>query len=203
MKNKIILSVILLFTVNLFPQTDTALTFNEVMFKPSASNSEFIELFNTSITETIDLNNFKFKYHTSSTDIIISTGNGTLLPPKSYAVIFEGDYDFTNGIYSGLIPASALVLKLNNKAFGSSGMSNSSNRQIILFNSAGDTLDVYTYSANNSTGISAFPTLNVTTPKATDIKKAGLAKSPVIAPTLSPPAKATVPLNPPNLLTAL
>ncbi|MCH8942829.1 MAG: lamin tail domain-containing protein [Bacteroidetes bacterium] len=154
MKNKIILSVILLFTVNLFPQTDTALTFNEVMFKPSASNSEFIELFNTSITETIDLNNFKFKYHTSSTDIIISTGNGTLLPPKSYAVIFEGDYDFTNGIYSGLIPASALVLKLNNKAFGSSGMSNSSNRQIILFNSAGDTLDVYTYSANNSTGIS-------------------------------------------------
>ena len=154
MKKKIFLSVILLLTVNIFPQTDTALTFNEIMFKPSASNSEFIELFNTSSADTIDLNNFKFKYHTSSVDIIISTGNGTLLPPQSYAVVFEGDYDFTTGIYNGLIPVSALVLKLNNKAFGSSGMSNSSNRQIILFNSAGDTLDIYTYSANNTTGIS-------------------------------------------------
>ncbi|MCH8325270.1 MAG: lamin tail domain-containing protein, partial [Bacteroidetes bacterium] len=154
MKKKIFLSVILLLTINIFPQTDTALTFNEIMFKPSASNSEFIELFNTSSADTIDLNNFKFKYHTSSVDIIISTGNGTLLPPQSYAVVFEGDYDFTTGIYNGLIPVSALVLKLNNKAFGSSGMSNSSNRQIILFNSAGDTLDIYTYSANNTTGIS-------------------------------------------------
>ena len=124
------------------------------MFKPSASNSEFIELFNTSTTNTIDLNNFKIKYHTSGTDIIISAGNGTLLLPQSYAVIFEGDYNFSTGIYSELIPASALVLKLNNKAFGSSGMSNSSSRQIILFNSAGDTLDVYTYSANNAKGFS-------------------------------------------------
>ncbi|HED07573.1 MAG TPA: lamin tail domain-containing protein, partial [Ignavibacteria bacterium] len=155
MKKKIIFLVFLLFTINLIPQTDTALTFNEVMFKTSSgTNSEFIELYNTSSTDTIDLNNFKIKYYTSGADVIVSAGFGTLLPPKSYVVIFEGDYDLSTGIYSGLIPASALVLKLNNKAFGSSGMSNSSSRQLILFNSAGDTLDVYTYSANNSKGFS-------------------------------------------------
>jgi len=155
MKKEIIFSVILLFTVNLLPQTDTSLTFNEVMFKTnSGTNSEFIELYNTSSTDTIDLNNFKIKYYTSSADVIVSAGFGTLLPPKSYAVIFEGDYDLSTGIYNGLVPASALILKLNNNAFGSSGMSNSGSRQLILMNSAGDTLEVYTYSANNPKNIS-------------------------------------------------
>ncbi|PIW69644.1 MAG: hypothetical protein COW08_06050 [Ignavibacteriales bacterium CG12_big_fil_rev_8_21_14_0_65_30_8] len=152
---KIIFSFILLFTVNFFPQADTSITFNEVMFYTSSStNSEFIELYNTSTTDIFDLNNFKFKYYTTSADIIISAGFGTLLPPQSYAVIFEGDYDLATGIYNGIVPASALILKLNNNTFGSSGMANTSNRDLTLMNVSGDTLDTYTYSANNSKNIS-------------------------------------------------
>jgi len=125
------------------------------MFKTSSgTNSEFIEIYNISATNTIDLNNYKIKYHTSSADVIISAGFGTLLAPKSYAVVFEGDYNLDTGIYNGIVPSSALVLKLNNNAFGSSGMANTSNRKLILMNSAGDTLDTYTYSANNATNIS-------------------------------------------------
>ena len=77
-----------------------------------------------------------------------------LLPPNSFAVIFEGDYDFQNGIYKSLIPSSALVLKINDNAFGSSGMSNTSDRTLYLLNPLSDTLSTYTYSANNSAGIS-------------------------------------------------
>ena len=37
------------------------------------SNNEFIELYNTSETDTIDLNGFKIKYQTSSADLIIAS----------------------------------------------------------------------------------------------------------------------------------
>jgi len=151
--NTIILFLFL--AIKLFPQTDTSITFNEVMFYTSSGdNSEFIELYNISATDTIDLNNFKLKYYTSSADIIISSGYGTLLPPQSYAVIFEGDYDPVIGIYNGKVPSSALILKISDNAFGSSGMANTTSRDITLMNAAGDTLDTYAYSANNSTGIS-------------------------------------------------
>jgi hypothetical protein len=155
---KKLLTVILIFLVQaiLFAQNDSSLTFTEVMFKPAAgsTNSEFIEIFNTSAAESIDLTNFKIQYATSSADLIIETDEGTLLGPKSYAIIFEGDYDFSTGIYSGIIPSEALILKINNNAFGSSGMANDDDRTIRLLNAVDDTLEIYTYSANNSAGFS-------------------------------------------------
>ncbi|NOX19569.1 MAG: hypothetical protein GXO87_14975 [Chlorobi bacterium] len=141
-------------SASLFAQNDSLITFSEIMFKPNASNSEFIELYNTSATESIDLSGFKIKYYTSSPDGIIDAGNGTVLQPESYAVIFEGDYDFATGIYNGLIDPNALVLIIDNNAFGSSGMSNSSDRIVRLFNAADDSLDARTYTANNGSGVS-------------------------------------------------
>ena len=54
-----------------------------------------------------------------------------LLAPKSFAVIFQGNYDFQNGIYNSLIPSSALILKIDNNAFGSDGMTNTSDKDFI------------------------------------------------------------------------
>src|SRR3972149_11986034 len=82
-----------------FSQTDTLLTFSEIMFSPQSSNNEFIELHNLSETESIDLDGYKIIYSTSNADIISSAGFGTVLQPKSFAVILEGDYDFISGIY--------------------------------------------------------------------------------------------------------
>jgi hypothetical protein len=149
------LFVFLLFPLLIYaaPQ-DTCLIFTEVMFDAVSGNNEFIELYNRSETESVDLFRFKIKYATSNPDTIISAGYGTILPPKSYAVIFEGDYNFTTGIYKNLIPVSALQLKITDNAFGSNGMANTSNRPLWLIDGAKDTLDVYTYSANNANGFS-------------------------------------------------
>ncbi len=137
-----------------FAQADTSLTFTEIMFNPQSGNNEFIEIYNLSETESIDLNGYKFIYSTSNADELISAGSGTLLQPNSFAVIFEGDYDFISGIYNNLIPKNALILKISDNSFGTSGMANTADRQLWLLRPNDDTLETYTYSANNSTSIS-------------------------------------------------
>lgn len=127
---------------------------SEIMFHPLEANSEFVEIYNISDAETIDITNYKIKYFTQSSDGIISLTSEYNLGPNQYAVIFEGDYDFENGTYKNMIPENALILKLDNNAFGNGGMANTSDRNIYLINSADDTLDIYTYSANNARGYS-------------------------------------------------
>ena len=144
---KRVIYIILLF--NSFSIAQTNLKLNEIMFYPLSGNNEFIELYNPNLSESIELNGYKIKYYTSSADVITDAGEGTVLPPASYAVIFEGDYDFSSGIYNNLIPTEALILKISDNSFGSTGMSNTSNRPIWLLSSSDDTIDVITYSANN------------------------------------------------------
>jgi len=138
----------------LFAQTDTSLTFSEIMFFPQSGNNEFIEIYNLSSSQSIDLAGYKIIYSTSNADIIVDAGSGTILPPQSFAVIFEGDYDLQTGIYNNIIPANALVLKISDNAFGSSGMANTSDRQLWLLNSSNDTIETYIYSSGNSAAIS-------------------------------------------------
>ncbi len=142
--------IIIASCAQIFSQSDSTLIFSEVMFYPQTGPNEFIELYNYSETESIDLNSYKIKYYTSSADIITDTGEGTILLPKSFAIVLEADYPFGAGIYDGLIPPEALLLKITDNSFGSSGMSNTENRPLWLINSANDTLEAYFYSANNS-----------------------------------------------------
>jgi len=135
-------------------QTDTMLTLSEIMFYPVSGPNEFIELYNFSETESIDLDSFKVKYSTSNPDIIIDAGEGTILPPNSYAIILEGDYPIGSGIYDGTIPPEALLLKIDNNSFGATGMANTANRPVWLLNNIEDTLEAYFYSANNTEAIS-------------------------------------------------
>jgi hypothetical protein len=120
------------------------------MFYPASGPNEFIELYNFSNSESIELNNYQIKYSTSSPDLITDAGEGTVLPPQSFAIILEGDYPIGSGIYDGLIPQEALILKISDNAFGSSGMANTSDRPLWLLSSTDDTLEAYFYSANNS-----------------------------------------------------
>jgi hypothetical protein len=124
------------------------------MFYPQSGNNEFIEIYNRSETESFDLANYKIVYYTANPDVITSAGFGTLLSPKSFAVILEGDYDFTSGIYNSIIPTNALKLKISDNSFGTSGMSNTADRPIWFLNAANDTIEHYIYSANNSAGFS-------------------------------------------------
>jgi len=144
----------LLFSSIIFAQTDSTLILSEIMFFPTSGPNEFIELYNFNETENIDLNGYQIKYSTSSPDIIIEAGEGTILPPNSFAIILEGDYPFGSGIYDGLIPPEALLLKIDNNSFGSSGMANTSDRPVWILSPTDDTLQAYTYSADNSASFS-------------------------------------------------
>lgn len=149
---KLILGALVFCTYFVFPQADTSLILTEIMFVPQSGNNEFIEIYNLSEADSVDLAGYKFKYYTSNPDIITTAGFGTIIPPLSYAVVFEGDYDINTGIYAGLIPPDALVLKISDNAFGTSGMANTESRPVWLLRPNNDTLDVYTYTANNATG---------------------------------------------------
>jgi hypothetical protein len=153
MFKKIIFLSVFIFNIT-FSQTDTLLIFSEVMFSPTSGNNEFIEIYNLSSTQSVDLSSYKIKYYTSTADQIIDAGFGTTLSPNSYAVIFENDYDIPTGIYNGLVPANALILKITDNSFGSSGMANTTSRPLWILNSVNDSIDYYFYSANNSTAIS-------------------------------------------------
>ena len=153
MIKKTILITFILLSIS-YSQSDTLLIFSEVMFSPTSGNNEFIEIYNLSNTQSVDLNGYKIKYYTSTADQIVDAGFGTTLLPNSYAIIFENDYDLASGIYNGLVPANALVLKIADNYFGSTGMSNSSNRPLWLLNAANDSVDYYFYSVINPTAIS-------------------------------------------------
>lgn len=137
-----------------FSQSGSALVLSEIMFNPVSGNNEFIEIYNTSETQSFDLANYKIFYYNSNADIIASAGFGTILPPKSFAVIFEGDYDLEAGIYSTLVPSGSLKLKISDNSFGTSGMANTTGRPVWLVDASNDTIDSYSYSANNGTGYS-------------------------------------------------
>ena len=139
---------------NLSAQTGSSLTFSEIMFSPAETNGEFVEIYNTSTTETVDLTNYKFKYYTSSANNIVALSGGMLLGPGKFAVILQGSYDYVNGIYKTLIPAGTVVLKTSSNNFGSSVMANTTSRDVYLINASGQTIDTYTYSADNTAGIS-------------------------------------------------
>ena len=135
-------------------QTNSNIILSEIMFKPQPGDNEFIELYNTSENENVDLSGYKIKYQTSNPDNIVSAGGETILQPKSFAVIFQGKYDIANGIYRDQVPSNVLILKIGDNSFGSSGMSNSSDRIIKLLSPEDDTLETYTYIADNDYGIS-------------------------------------------------
>ncbi|MBM4175779.1 MAG: hypothetical protein FJ213_06345 [Ignavibacteria bacterium] len=134
-----------------FSQSDTSIVFSEIMFNPvtSFSNNEFIELFNTSYTDSFNLSSWKIRYAASTPDNITDAGYGTKLAPRKYAIIFEQDY---LGGYT--VPSSSLILKIHDHSFGTSGMANTEARELKLINSKGDTTSSYTYSVPNPTGYS-------------------------------------------------
>jgi len=146
-------SLLIFAILNILSNFLLAQKLSEIMFFPSESNSEFIELFNPTDT-IINLENYKIIYHTSGADQFSSSNLINQLLPQQYAVIFEADYDLDSGIYSKIVPENALTFTLENNAFGSRGMSNSDDRTIFLLDSVDDTIDVCTYSANNKEGYS-------------------------------------------------
>ena len=150
---KLFLTFCLSIIASHYISAQSGITFSEIMFAPEPGPNEFIEIYNLSDV-VIDLTGYQIKYYTAGNDHIISTGSGLLLNPHSFGVIFENDYDLSGGIYKNIVPPDVLILKISDNSFGSTGMSNSSDRTLVLFNNSGDTLDTCTYTADNTNGYS-------------------------------------------------
>ncbi len=142
--------ILILFPVWLSAQV----VFSEIMFDVPGSdyNDEFVELYNLS-SDSVSLDNWRFSDSTG-TDGIVDAGMGLMLAPHQFAVLLDGSYFDHSVTYDEQIPDSALILKIDNNAFGASGLANSNGEPLLLINSAGDTIQHYRYSTDNPPGYS-------------------------------------------------
>ena len=115
---------LMLYHALVFAQGECLIT--EIIYALPGSDSpnEFVELFNPSEMDTLDLNGW------SIPDALIDSGYGLKVPPLSYAVILEGDYPVNSGIYLGLIPENTILIKVDDSSIGN-GLSSSDSLYIL------------------------------------------------------------------------
>jgi len=126
---------------------------NEVMFDPDGSEhmDEFVEILNLSETDSVDLTGWRVG-DGSGEDGIVDAGEGVVLLPGQYGVVFDADYFGRSTLYDYLIPDEALVLTVDGSTLGSGGLSNSTAETVMLFDAAGFVVAQYTYSVGNLSG---------------------------------------------------
>jgi hypothetical protein len=125
------------------------------MFDPATSEAhdEYVEIFNLSATDSVDLTGWAIG-DSIELDKIVDAGWGMTLGPRQFAVILDGSYFGNSSTYDGVIPAEALIVKIDDSAFGSGGWSNSLPERVILTNARGDTVSRYRYTLGNPQGYS-------------------------------------------------
>ncbi len=128
---------------------------NEIMFDPpyDERNNEFIEIYNTSASQAVNLAGWMIS-DGSGVDLIKSAGTGTILEPGQYGVIFTSGYFSDSRFYDNVIPLSALVLQVDGTTLGARGLSNTSPETIFILDAAGDSTDTHTYTLGNEEGFS-------------------------------------------------
>ncbi len=137
----------------LHAQIADSVTLTEIMFDPSGSENtdEFIEIHNFGRATTVDLTDWLITDNAggNDSDRIVDAGEGFLLFPGQYAILFDADYDLVNGTYGPLIPDTARVLKIQGSTFGSGGLSNSASERVSILNTARQRVSEYWYTLDN------------------------------------------------------
>ncbi len=125
----------------------------EVMFNPIGpeNTDEFIEIFNASSSDTVDLRGWRIGDQARQEPLVFPDSLWQL-HPRQFALILDPDYFADSNTYDDLIPADALLLTIDSKTFGSGGLSNSRPETVLLINAAGDTVAAYTYTVGNAPG---------------------------------------------------
>ncbi len=152
----------LLFTLLLFNlltsfvprhQPDINITLSEVMFDPTGSEfyDEFVEIYNLSQTDSINLTGWQIGDSTSF-DEIVDAGEGLTLPPGTFGLILDAGYFDHSNSYDDLIPDNAVVLTIDGATFGRNGWTNSVSKHVVLLNPDGQIVDSYSYSVGNQAG---------------------------------------------------
>ncbi len=136
-------------------QAFSQVVLSEVMFDPVGADyyDEFIEIFNFSYSDTVDLAGWKIS-DGSDVDRIMPVQQGLRLLPRQFGLILDSGYFGNSTRYDQLIPSEALILTIDDAAFGSNGLTNTVAKPIILISSSDDTVAYYIYSIDNQPGYS-------------------------------------------------
>jgi len=144
----------LMFLICILPSSSISqITLSEVMFDPDESEYyyEFIELFNLSETDSVDLTGFTISDGNSADEIIPINGS-RFIKPLQYGIILDPGYFDHVPIYDHLISPEALVLSIFGSTFGDAGLSNTIAETIFLIDSYGHIISSYQYSLGNPEG---------------------------------------------------
>ena len=133
-------------------RTEAAVVLSEVMFDPSGSEyyDEYVELFNTSETESVDLTGWAIGDDADS-DKIVEADGGMALGPGQFGLILDPGY-FENSDRYDPLPEAALILTIDDGSFGKGGWSNSTAEPVILKDAAGEEIARFVYSVGNAPG---------------------------------------------------
>ncbi len=113
------------------------------------SPNEFVEVYNSG-TDSVDLSFWQIS-DKFSTDELVDGGMGTIIPPERYALIMEGDYGESAGIYLNLIPDSVLIVRVDDNSIGN-GLS--AEDSLFLSDSTGAVSDSIGWSDISASGFS-------------------------------------------------
>jgi len=131
---------VLLFSVSLI--WGQALTISEIMFNPVGADDydEYIEIANIS-NSPLDLKDTYLLINGELETLQFPFGN-SILSSGQYALVLDRGYliDGKSSTYDLLIPQSALLLTIDNSAFGKSGLLNTVRNEILLVSANDDTL---------------------------------------------------------------
>ncbi len=133
-----------------------AIVLSEIMFNADGTESqnEFIEILNTSPTDTVDLTGFKIKDGSATISTVMAHQRGLKLNPQQYAVIHPPSYFLQpNLFYASEDTSKSLTLTVSTSALGN-GLTNAGERVSIISN-AGDTLESFTLTGDPGNGFSA------------------------------------------------
>lgn len=136
-------------------KADAHIILSEIMFNPAGNekHNEYVELYNSSDTDSIDLLGWLLsdgtKYNT-----ILPYGTTSVLKPGQYALVLVPNYFDESNVYEAEIPAQALIFTIDKSLFGAYGFNNTISECVSLLRP--DTLVVasHCYTPDNADGFS-------------------------------------------------
>lgn len=131
--------------VGLAAPTSAQVRLSELLADPSGSDDheEFVELQNCSEVEPVDLSGWAIDAG-EDIDAIVDAGWGLVLAPGQRAVVVDASYPGNSAVYDS-VQEWAVIVTIEDRSFGRSGLSNSKPQRVALRRPGGDLADECTY----------------------------------------------------------
>ncbi|MCK4980526.1 MAG: lamin tail domain-containing protein, partial [Candidatus Delongbacteria bacterium] len=153
MSKKTIISTAFLLFIQLL---SSQIIINEVMFDAAGSeyHDEFVEIYNNS-DAIVDLSGWMISDDDEADLLIKFNGfDNMLLNPHCYCVVMDSSYYLNSTYYETLIPDSTLRVMINDGSFGSSGLNNTDEETVTIYDPDSTIVSFYMYLNDQEAGFS-------------------------------------------------